>query len=120
MANRRNAEICNDLEALKHMKGFRMTGRREDGKPWWEWVPGWIPIAVTLLSGIFYMGSWVTRVNASLENQSRQIDRLQQSNIRIEQYLKIPPAASDLQSYTEPIDPSLTKMQNLPQIAVKE
>jgi hypothetical protein len=96
------------------MKDFRMIER--DGKPWWEWVPGWMPIVVTLLSGIFYIGSWVTRVNASLENQSRQIDRLQQSNIRIEQYLKISPFASDFQSYTESVDPALTKMH----IAVKE
>jgi hypothetical protein len=84
----------------------------KDAKRWFEWLPGWWPVVVSLIGGCWWLSSQLTQ----LKDQSVQ---MRQDIGEIKQHLGMKPKEAP-QSYTVPEDPSLSKFTQKPNHSLNE
>jgi len=54
-------------------------------RSWYEWLPGWVPICVSIFGASLWVGQYTQSINDRLKNVEIQVNA-------IEEYLKMHPA----------------------------
>ena len=57
------------------MDGVNMVER---AKAWFEWMPGWIPVCITIFGGALWVGQYTQSINDRLNALEEQVKQIQQ------------------------------------------